>query len=91
MVSVASWTAKLTTIYEFTSEVIFYVSTDIYSPGTAVDLTTLGAIATIDFTTAKSGQTWATVAHNEDGIYGGPVFDYPPTLRHPKPHPKPHA
>ncbi|KAL5371332.1 hypothetical protein DPSP01_014336 [Paraphaeosphaeria sporulosa] len=81
VVPVAVWTAKPSQIYEVTPVVTYYVSTGDFHAGDVVDVTTLGAIAKIDFTTAKAGQTMATITHEIDGRYSGPVFTYPPTKR----------
>ncbi|EAW15641.1 uncharacterized protein NFIA_049820 [Aspergillus fischeri NRRL 181] len=48
-----------------------------YKAGETVDVTQIGAISTIDFTTAKPGQTVATITHKEDGSYSKPEFSYP--------------
>jgi hypothetical protein len=55
----------------------YFVSTGDFQSGDAVDITTLGVVSTIDFTTAKPGQTIATITQNSDGTYSPPVFSYP--------------
>jgi hypothetical protein len=77
VVPVLSWQARSNSTYKVTPIVTFYISTGEYKPGETVDITTLGAIATIDFTTALPGQTVATVTHRVDSTYSDPVFDYP--------------
>lgn len=63
--------------YDLTPNVIYYIGTGDYKAGTAVDVTTLGAISTIDFTKAKPGQTNAAVTQNNDGTWSDPTFSYP--------------
>ncbi|UNI18018.1 hypothetical protein JDV02_004319 [Purpureocillium takamizusanense] len=81
VVPVAVWRGFPGLQYVLTPQVTYYVGTGDYSPGTAVDITTIGTISTIDFTKALSGQTIATITHNKDGTYSGPVFDYPPKAK----------
>lgn len=46
----------------------------IMPPEKWVDVTSLGAAVAIDFTGADHGETIATVIHESDGSYDGPVF-----------------
>lgn len=77
MVPVLSWSADSGSTYKVTPVVTFYVSTGDYQRGDAVDVTTLGTIGSIDFTTALPGQTVATITQNVDNTYSDPTFDYP--------------
>jgi hypothetical protein len=77
VVPVAVWQAKPSQKYDLTPVVKYYVSTGDYKAGTAVDITTLGAVSEIDFTKAPPGAVIATVTHNSDGTYSGPNFSYP--------------
>ncbi|KAL3962832.1 hypothetical protein ACCO45_004355 [Purpureocillium lilacinum] len=77
VVPVAVWRAKPSLNYDLTPKVTYYVGTGDYAAGTAVDITSIGVVSTIDFTTAKPGQTVATITHNVDGTYTDPVFSYP--------------
>ena len=56
----------------------FYVATGSYVPGETVNLSDIGDIGTIDFTTALSRQTMATITQLSDGTYSNPTFSYPP-------------
>lgn len=77
VVPVAVWRARGNQTYILTPQVTYYVGTGDYSAGTAVDITTIGAVATVNFTKARPGQTIATITHNNDGTYSDPVFSYP--------------
>ncbi|GIK01901.1 hypothetical protein Aspvir_005942 [Aspergillus viridinutans] len=77
VVPVAVWRAEPGEKYILTPKVTYYVSTGDYRAGETVDVTQIGEISTIDFTTAKPGQTIATITHNDDGSYSKPEFSYP--------------
>ncbi|POR38654.1 Uncharacterized protein TPAR_01147 [Tolypocladium paradoxum] len=77
VVPVAVWRAKPGKKYDLTPQVTYYVGTGDFKPGTAVDITTIGAIAKIDFTKAKPGQTNATVTQHNNGTWSDPTFSYP--------------
>ncbi|PKX95972.1 uncharacterized protein P174DRAFT_419867 [Aspergillus novofumigatus IBT 16806] len=77
VVPVAVWRASPSEKYILTPKVTYYVSTGDYKAGETVDVTQIGAISTVDFTTAKPGQTVATITHKEDGSYSEPEFSFP--------------
>ena len=78
VVPVASFPATPSQAYTLQPVIKFYVGTGSYLPGTAVNVTQIGSIGTIDFTKALSGQTEATITHKEDGTYSDPTFSWPP-------------
>ena len=63
--------------YDITPIATYYVATGSFSPGAEVDITTYGIKVEIDFTTATPGFTQATVIHEIDGSWRGPIFGPP--------------
>ncbi len=67
VVPVAVWQAKPSQVYHITPKRIYYISTGTNTTKTILNLTELGATATIDFTGRK--ETTATVCFNNQFSY----------------------
>jgi len=72
VVPVAVWAATPTQTYEVAPVEKFFISTGTYSEGDAVDVSSLGATVTIDFT--GSSNTVATTTLKDDGTYDTPTY-----------------
>jgi hypothetical protein len=82
IVPVATFPVKPDLQYTVAPVTKYYVSTGSYEQGEIIDVTTLGEIATIDFTGIN--YTTATVVHNDDGTYSLPAWSaVAPTLTTP--------
>ncbi|UNI13450.1 hypothetical protein JDV02_000196 [Purpureocillium takamizusanense] len=73
---VAGFMAQPEQLYQITPSLKYFVGVGDQYPGTAVDIDTLEG-REIDFTTAKPGQTIATVIQHDDDSFSEPKFSYP--------------